>query len=416
MPSLVPAPHDVDVVIVGAGPAGSATAISLLQHAPDTRVALVDAATFPRDKTCGDGLGPGVLRVLDALGLRRVLDDAASPKAIRIVGPDGVVTGGHHQDIDGDWLRGHVLPRQIFDARLVDEAIAVGAEMITAKFVRTNIRADRRHVMLRAGDGEHHLTARVLVGADGANSTVRRAIGLHRTRDADRLIAMRGYARTTTWDAIDALHFEFPAHLLPGYAWVFSPGRSVVNLGVSVPLRDLQRGDARLRDLLERFIESLRERGTQIDGVKNIRAHHLPHDGSNETMTSRAVVIGDAAGAINPLSGEGIHYAMRSGLNLGRELASLREDTDPDAAIRRFVDIDRHAVRRHLRDCLLAHRLLRYRPLARRSIAAAADPTILEATARMLFDDGHLTGTTVCGILRHRRSDAPVHERRNRHR
>jgi hypothetical protein len=132
---------------------------------------------------------------------------------------------------------------------------------------------------------------------------------------------------------------------------------------------------------------------------------YLPHAGSSETTTSRAVVIGDAAGTINSLSGEGIHDAMRSGLNLGRELASLREDTDPDAAIRRFVDIDRRAVRRHFRDCLLAHRLLRYRPLARRSIGAAADPSILEATARMRFDDRHLTGTTLRGILGRRWPD-----------
>ena len=404
MTSPAQAPHHLDVVIVGAGPAGSTTAISLLQHAPGMRVALVDAAAFPRDKTCGDGLGPGVARVLDALGLRHVLDGAVSPRAIRVVGPDGRVVSGHYRDIDGGWLRGHVLPRRIFDTRLVDEARAVGAEVMTARFVRTDVVADHRRVVLRSIDGEHHLTAGVLVGADGANSSVRRAIGLRRARDAHRLIAMRGYAHTPAWDAADALHFEFPAHLLPGYAWAFSPGRELTNLGVSVPLLDLQRGDVRLRDHFDAFVASLRQRGVRVHSVENVRAHHLPHAaGFGPSATTRAIVIGDAAAAINPLSGEGIHYAMRSGMTLGRELASVGRDADPGTAIRRFTRSNRRALRRHFHDCLLAHRLLRNRRLARRSIAAAEDPAVLDATARMLFDDGHLTGTTLIGMVRNRR-------------
>jgi menaquinone-9 beta-reductase len=111
-----------DVVIVGGGPAGSTTAISCRRADPSLRVLLLDRKVFPRDKSCGDGFGPGVSRLLAQMGLLHILDDAPAPTDVVVSGPDGTMAALRGPTVRTRTFTGHVLPRLIFDARLLDIA------------------------------------------------------------------------------------------------------------------------------------------------------------------------------------------------------------------------------------------------------------------------------------------------------
>jgi len=396
-------PPRYDAVIVGAGPAGSTAAISMRRHDPTARVALVDAQPFPRDKACGDGLGPGVSRVLEALGLGGLVADATSPQDVTVVGPDATEARAQGPVISGRDLRGHVLRREVFDARLVQAAANAGAEVITARFTATSWAEGRRRVTLRAGGATRELDTALLVGADGANSTVRRAIGIPKPTDRTRHIAMRAYCDLPATTREPALHLDFDASLLPGYGWVFPLGGGVANIGVGLPLAIAKSRQLNLRELLDTFVASLGARGNDVTNVQRLRGHHLPHSAGLSHMTApRAAVIGDAAGTINALSGEGIYHGMRAGLELGRALADHDDRPDVHHRLGQFELAFKRRLRSHFAGSLAAHKLMRFQPCAHAAVrAAAADRKVIDSTALMLFDDGSLQASTALRILGH---------------
>ena len=175
----LPASHDV--IVVGAGPAGSAAALAVLQARPSTRVALVDAAAFPRDKACGDGIAPQALHVLAELGVPDAARGFAPVGRLRLRSPLGREVVAEPRE------PAYCIPRVVFDARLVDAAVARGAELIKRR-VRTLTYAGE---LVELGDG---LRAPVVVAADGANSTLRRLLGLPSNPRNCSAVAMRGYA------------------------------------------------------------------------------------------------------------------------------------------------------------------------------------------------------------------------------
>ena len=153
-----------DLVVVGAGPAGAAAALEARRLRPDAAVLLVDKAAFPRDKPCGDGIGPHAVDELAALGATAVLAGYPPIHGLRLRSPGGLEVAGTPARPN------HVVPRTVLDARLVDAALAAGA-----RFRRARVRRLEQRGGLVVADGE--LAARVVVGADGANSAVRRQLG-----------------------------------------------------------------------------------------------------------------------------------------------------------------------------------------------------------------------------------------------
>jgi geranylgeranyl reductase family protein len=287
-----------DVAVVGAGPAGTAAALRALQLRPAARVLLLDAAAFPRDKTCGDGIAAHVLDLLDALGVSGIADLGPPVPRLQLRSPGGRVVARNCARPN------RVIPRAVFDEALVAAAVARGAELRRHRVRRLEVRPDR--VVLDGGPA-----ARVVVGADGANSAVRRLLGPPAAPPAATAVAIRGYAATTVDP--DALVIEFARGRHPGYAWSFPLPGGGSNVGFGVFHRDGGGSRRALLDALDALLP-----GHEPD-PGTVRGHHLPLSTAPRFHPDgRVLLAGDAASLVNPLTGEGIYDAVASGALAGR--------------------------------------------------------------------------------------------------
>jgi flavin-dependent dehydrogenase len=397
------------ILVVGGGPTGSATAIALRREVPGAHVTLVDKATFPRDKACGDGLGPGARRVLDGLGLTELLQEFHMPMSVAISGPGGVEAFARGPIMEGRDLAGYVTPRLALDDLLLGAARDAGAEVREGvSFEGMTPGATSAGGALAAGgervtlsDGE--ATFDLVIGADGAYSGVRRAMGIARPSMKHTHIAMRAYGKVTHPDkpVSDTLRFDFLESLLPVYGWVFPLADDGANLGVGIPVNHLkhqtERHGRKLRDLFDLYVDDLERRGFEVSGLERVTAHQLPHAAARTPMTATghaAVLLGDAAATINPLSGEGIFYGMAAGVQLAEHLGALdragkawRGEGLPDA-LAGFERAHRARFGRHFRECYLAQQLMRsklWAGVATRAVAASDDA--MAHVALMLFDE-----------------------------
>ncbi len=398
--SAAPAPggRDVphDLVVVGAGPAGTATALGALAVDPDLSVLLVDRADFPRDKSCGDGVAPHVLDLLAEVGVTGLLDDRVPVTRLRLQrGELGV---------DRPMARpAWVVPRRVLDARLLDAALTAGARWQRRR-VRDVSVTDSGVVL----DGE--VAGRVLVGADGAHSVVRRALG---RPDGPRALAIRGYAPTAPGRR-GGQSIVFGDSRQPSYAWAFDCGDGTSNVGYGELLTDRRRPPTR-RQLLEQLEHLLP--GTTADAV-DWRGHHLPLSTALPLRPARGRVLlaGDAAGLVNPLTGEGIYYAVATGLLAGRTAAEALRGAGSDrphavdAAGATYTRRVRRLLARHLRHTALAARLsLHDRVLDAGLRASARDQRVFDDLVELGLARGTLTSTLSRGLATSLVTRTPPH-------
>jgi geranylgeranyl reductase family protein len=364
-----------DVAIVGAGPAGSAAALGALRARPDARVLLLDAAAFPRDKVCGDGIAPHALDVLAGLGVDQdeLVAGCAPITRLRLCAPGGSVAARPMA------RTGYVVPRAIFDERLVQAAVAAGA-------------VQRRHTVrrLRVGADEVELddgsTANVVIGADGAESVVRRAASADLRpipHSGTVALAIRGYAPADPWPAGEQL-LRMTATNWPAYAWVFPIGDGRANVGYGEIMRDTPLTRAHLEQRLRTLLPDARPTA--------LRAHRLPlSTGRLPVAPGRVLLAGDAAALINPLTGEGIFYAVASGALAGAAAVS----PDPAPTYTRTL---RARLGRHLRHTDVAAALTRTPKMIDAAVAASArDQRVFDAFVDLGLGDGRLSAH---GLLR----------------
>ncbi len=377
-----------DLVVVGAGPAGSAAALGALRRRPDARVALLDAQSFPRDKCCGDGIAPHCFDELRLLGVTGVEDGYAPVDRLRFRTPSG------RDVLAVPPKASHVIPRTVFDARLVAAAQAAGATLLRGR-VR-GLDADADGVTLRLGPGSgstgstEQLRARVVIGADGAHSTVRRSVGLPANPHDATAVAMRAYAVAPGGLPEQLIHTIGDGW--PAYAWSFPIGDGRANIGFGMLRTNLEgRGRTGLTEPLARLLpDQPAEPGSD-------RAAHLPLSTWRPRQPDgRVLLVGDAASLINPLTGEGIYYAILSGRLAGQTAMDAvpapgttvpPAGTDAGAAFRATL---RRELGRHLATTTVLARLSRNPDNFDSAIALAdREPAALDA----LVDIGLGRGT-----------------------
>ncbi|MDX1509987.1 MAG: geranylgeranyl reductase family protein [Nitriliruptorales bacterium] len=369
--------RSVDLAIVGGGPAGAAAAIAARQAHEDLEVLLIDRARFPRDKACGDGIGPECVVALADLGLEDLLDDLDPVHRVEVRAPDG-------GEVSGPVPRpGWVLPRFALDDRLHRAAVAAGAEPVTARVgpVRESDDAVEIPGVCRA---------RWVIGADGANSRIRRAAGFPSGHEQPTGLAMRGYADGPT---LDALLIRFVDDAWPAYAWAFPLGEGRANVGYGT----FDRANVAGRDDLEASIRRHLPEFTVAGDT--LRAHHLPLASVRPALgRKRILLVGDAANLVHPLTGEGITYALVSGRLAGAAVGAFTR-TGGDGPGGRYEQAIARELGRHLRHVRFAARLFRHRTPVNLSVAAAAaDAAMLGQLAEFALGTGTITPGLVRGL------------------
>jgi geranylgeranyl reductase family protein len=323
-------PTDTDVLVVGAGPAGSAAAAWAARGGAD--VVLADAAVFPRDKTCGDGLTPRAIAELDLLGLGDWVRGHARNRGLR--------AAGFGQELLLPWPggalpdHGGAVPRMELDARIRQVALDSGATPLEgARAVDVERDGDRVSAVVfrRPDDSTTTVRCRRLVVADGVRSPLGRVLGREWHQDTAYGVAARGYVTSgRSDDEWISSHLELrgaEGELLSGYGWVFPLGAAAgeVNVGVGTLATEKRPAEVRLRSLLQLYTDQRREEW-QIEGAVRAPASALlPMGGAVSGVAGRNwALVGDAAGCVNPLNGEGIDY----GLETGREVVGLFGEDD----------------------------------------------------------------------------------------
>lgn len=326
-----PVPTSTDVLVVGAGPAGSSAAAWAARAGLD--VILADLAAFPRDKTCGDGLTPRAIAELDRLNLGGWLSGRAVNQGLR--------AAGFGQELYLPWPGGRLpswgaaAPRAELDAAIRDRALADGATGVEhARAVDVVRDGARISAVTFSRPGGERFTVRChrLVVADGARSPLGRVLGRTWHRDTVYGIAARAYvASGRDDDPWISSHLELRdvrGELLSGYGWVFPLSGGEVNLGVGTLATDRRPAEVNLRSLLDHYAE-LRRQEWQLDGeLRTPSSALLPMGGAVSNLAGpNWALIGDAAGCVNPLNGEGIDYGLETGRLLAEVLSGDRYRT-----------------------------------------------------------------------------------------
>ena len=292
-------PEEFDVVVVGAGPAGSAAALAALAVNPDARVLMLDRSEIGRDKVCGDGIAPHAVKELDALGVTGVMPDEIVP-SVRLVSPNG----GSESAVTSS--PGYVVPRAIFDDRLARAALERG----------TTFRVERVTALVQDPDGvtiNNAWRAPIVIGADGANSAVRRFVGQPPNRGSAMAVAIRGYAPTPVGHP-DELILRWDSRRKGGlcYAWAFPTSNGTTNVGYGMSSAGLRGGRAELEERLRVLLPEFDLTDVELTG------HTLPLSVKRPApAVGRVLLTGDAASLINPFTGEGIYSAIASGALAG---------------------------------------------------------------------------------------------------
>jgi geranylgeranyl reductase family protein len=319
-----------DVLVVGAGPGGASAATHLARLGRD--VLLVDGATFPRDKACGDGLTPRAIAELEHLKLDHILQGAPVNNGLRGYGFGKALVlpwNGPHLP-----KHGSAIARTVLDNALRDAALDAGATGLDGhRAVDVELTGGRLSaVVLRGASGTVRVEAQHVIVADGGKSHLGRLLGREWHKETVFGVASRAYA--TSPNADDpwiTSHLELrdeTGRMMGGYGWVFPLGNGMVNVGAGTLATSKRPANINLRKLTEEYARQRRDEW-QLGELTGYGSAPLPMGGAVSGVSGpNWMLIGDSAGCINPLNGEGIDYALETGRLAAEHLVSTSPRTD----------------------------------------------------------------------------------------
>lgn len=306
-----------EVIVVGAGPAGATTAMALAQKGRD--VLLIDRKNFPRDKVCGDGIPAHGIELLYSLGMQQKIAQANFYPVYKLLissTKGGTFEADFHKPNGVD---SYVVPRMQFDALLQQHALDSGAEFMPAQVVEPMLENGQvvGVYVKRAGKVEQ-IRSHLVVGADGVTSVIMRALRPknNKLQDRHRAIAIRAYIEDLQ-ELPHQIEFYLYKAILPGYAWIFPIGEGRANIGLGVALDKFHQKKRKLEEMLHAFLQlpPIQSRLKRNGQLHDIMSWQLTF-GSQKNVPvffNGALLVGDAAGFINPLTGGGILNAILSG-------------------------------------------------------------------------------------------------------
>lgn len=302
------------LLIVGAGPAGATAATWAASRGFDTL--LIDAAAFPRDKTCGDGLTPRAIHHLERLGLSTQILDRYSNRGLKLHGFGGSVTAPWPRGTFG--AVGSAMPRADLDHLLLRTAQRAGAAVWQdAQALRPVLESGRiREVIVRHEGREQRVRPAAVLVADGVRSPLGKQLGRTWHQEEVYGIAARSYCTTPRhrepWIHSHLELRDAEGTTQPGYGWIFPLGTGEVNLGCGALSTTRRRAKVNTKKLLEHYARQQREEW-ELGPTRGVASALLPMGGAVSTVAGRNwMLIGDAAACVNPLNGEGIDYGMET--------------------------------------------------------------------------------------------------------
>ena len=397
-----------DVLIIGAGPSGSNAAISYKNLNPNLKVGLIDKSIFPRDKSCGDAIGPGVISALKRFNNQHILDNEPQVVSTTLYGPENIGIQNYIPEVKNkeDSIV-YVIPRIDLDNRILNLAKDLDVDVFEGySFVSFEKDSDNKLVVeIKNGDNITKLGAKILVGADGANSRVRKQLNVNTNSDWHKAIAIRAYIDSPNYLEIfkeRTLMFEINVSAEKGYAWAFPSKGNLLNIGIGVPLNIFKKEKLDINVLLQDFITQLTNRGVVVENIRDEKSYLLPFASSRPKFKNdiNVALIGDASSMINPMSGEGIFYGMEAGYLLAKNTYNLIDSPDLTKGIADYEKAFSKRFRKHYLSCALARLLLQSPFMTKRLLKVAAnDQNTIDFVVELLFDEAYLTFGEVMKIV-----------------
>ena len=340
-----------DLIIVGGGPAGAASALYAKRQG--LRVLLVDKARFPRDKICGDALSGKAVAILHELDLLDKVRDLPGAAIDTVVfgSPDNVDTtidlnANEHRDLlTGKVMpmKGFVIRRKIFDNFLFQEARRAADACLEGFTLKDILQKDGRVtgiVGMREGEPEEY-RGKLVLGCDGFNSIVSRKAGLYEHDDRHWIVALRCYYENVS-DLSDQIELHFVDEVRPGYFWIFRLDNGHVNVGIGMVHDEMKRRNINLKDALDQVIgrAPFAERFKDARPLEKPVGWNLPVGSKRRKIHGNGfLILGDAAGLIDPFTGEGIGNAFYSArLAIDTAVEAIAEDDFTERFLKRYED------------------------------------------------------------------------------